>query len=115
MSGTQWEAVPTYRRKSRIWTNWNEKKGDETVGHFVSVMEGMGVMRDEILDLVWNLLNGLTAKALRGVDLEIVQGEFTAIAGPSGSRKSAPLHLVGCLDSAAAAWAVTARGASPRG
>jgi ABC-type lipoprotein export system ATPase subunit len=81
----------------------------------MSAMEGMGVMRDKILDLVRNLLNGLTAKALRGVDLEIVQGEFTAIAGPLGSRKSAPLHLIGCPDSAASAWAVTERGASPRG
>ena len=40
----------------------------------------------------------LETPALNGVDLEIHEKEFTAIAGPSGSGKSTMLHLMGGLD-----------------
>jgi len=36
--------------------------------------------------------------ALRGVDLQISEGEFVAIMGMSGSGKSTMLNILGCLD-----------------
>jgi putative ABC transport system ATP-binding protein len=40
----------------------------------------------------------VTVHALRGVDMKIIEGEFVAIMGMSGSGKSTMLNILGCLD-----------------
>jgi putative ABC transport system ATP-binding protein len=45
-------------------------------------------------------LGDTLVRALRGIDLTVNTGEFTALIGPSGSGKSTLLHLCGLLDRA---------------
>ena len=40
----------------------------------------------------------IPVQALRDVDLEIMEGEFTALVGPSGSGKTTLLNIIGGLD-----------------
>lgn len=43
-------------------------------------------------------LGEVKVRALRGVDLEIKEGDFAAIMGHSGSGKSTFMNIIGCLD-----------------
>ncbi|MBT4174993.1 ABC transporter ATP-binding protein [archaeon] len=61
-------------------------------------------MKNSVIRLedVWKIymLDETEVPAVRGIDVNIKEGEFVSIIGKSGSGKSTTLNLVGCLDNA---------------
>ena len=62
-----------------------------TVARSIVVFEARGITK-------LYRLGEVEVHALRGVDLELYQGEFTVLLGPSGSGKSTLLNILGGLD-----------------
>ncbi|NLF51973.1 MAG: ABC transporter ATP-binding protein [Leptolinea sp.] len=57
----------------------------------------MEVVKTENVTRVYKI-GDVETNALRGVNLSVQSGEFTALIGPSGSGKTTLLQLIGCLD-----------------
>lgn len=57
----------------------------------------MEVVKTENVTRTYKIGN-VETNALRGVNLSVQSGEFTALIGPSGSGKTTLLQLIGCLD-----------------
>lgn len=58
----------------------------------------MNIVETRDLSKFYTFDSGMRVEALRGVNVEIEEGEFVSFMGASGSGKSTLLNIIGCLD-----------------
>ncbi len=56
------------------------------------------ILKTQAVEKTYSTKTGKQTQVLKGISIEVKQGEFLAIMGPSGVGKSTLLHLLGSLD-----------------
>lgn len=64
----------------------------------MGIIERKTLLRAEALHKEYMMGKDLRLHVLKGLDIEVKEGEITVIIGPSGSGKSTLLHILGGLD-----------------
>jgi lipoprotein-releasing system ATP-binding protein len=64
----------------------------------MGIVERKTLLRAEALHKEYLMGKDLRLHVLKGLDMEVKEGEITVIVGPSGSGKSTLLHILGGLD-----------------
>jgi len=78
---------------------FNSGNGDAKSSNAVRISKNKDEPLIKLTD-VWKIyqMGEVEFAALKGINLEIYEGEFLIILGPSGSGKSTMMNLLGCLD-----------------
>ncbi|AKB36241.1 ABC transporter, ATP-binding protein [Methanosarcina siciliae C2J] len=86
-----WEELQNPERSSDTGFSQNSEMSRLTSGESEPLIK---------LTDVWKIyqMGEVEFAALKGIDLEIYEGEFLVVLGPSGSGKSTLMNLLGCLD-----------------